>query len=88
MEIEIDPPLNGQGFGLGDNNIKCLLISSRLEGLTFFPITQWPLPIYVSRTLDYRIKESKSFDKGQVELIAWGMIFRTREEAASWAGMT
>jgi hypothetical protein len=88
MEIEIYPPLIGQGFGLGANDIKSLLITPRLSGPTLYPITQWPVQVYVSRFLDDRIRESGSFDKGQVELIAWGTIHRTLEEATSWAGMT
>ena len=88
MEIEIDPPLIGQGFGLGDDDIKCLLIASRLDGLTLYPIIQWPVAVYVSRILDYRVRESGSFEKCQVELIAWGMIYRTLQEARSWACVT
>ncbi len=81
MLIEIKPPLIGQPFGLGDKDITQLIISTRFQGETLYPITQWPVSVYVSRILDETILRTLSFEKNQVELIAWGMIFKTLEAA-------
>jgi hypothetical protein len=81
MLIQIKPPLIGQPFGLAQDNIRQLIISARLEGDTLYPITRWPISVYVSRILDEAILKACLFEKNQVELIAWGMIFRTLEAA-------
>jgi hypothetical protein len=81
MLIEIKPPLIGQPFGLAGEDITQLIISTRLQGDTLYPITQWPVSVYVSRILDGTILTTRSFKSNQVELIAWGMIFRTHEAA-------
>jgi hypothetical protein len=85
MLVEIDPPLVGQGFGLGDKDITQLIISGKYQGDSLFPITAWPLSVYVARILDEGIVESRSFTRDQVELIAWAMLFRTFDEAAAHA---
>jgi hypothetical protein len=81
MLIEIRPPLIGQPFGLADKDITQLVISTRFVGETLYPITRWPVSVYVSRILDETILRPLSFEKNQVELIAWGMIFKTLEAA-------
>jgi hypothetical protein len=81
MLIEIEPALDGQRFGLGSADITSLIISSRHRGQTLFPISEWPSYVYVARVLDNAVLSSATFARDQVELIAWGMLFRTREEA-------
>ena len=74
MLIEIDPPLNGQPYGLGGQDITELIISARYQGSTLFPISEWPCHIYIARILDQSITTTLVFTKNQVEIIAWGMI--------------
>jgi len=85
MLVEIDPPLIGQSFGLGGKDITQLIVSGKHQGDGLFPITAWPLSVYVARILDDSIVKTGSFTRGQVELIAWAMIFRTFDEAAAHA---
>jgi hypothetical protein len=81
MLIEIEPVLIGQPFGLGDRDISRLILSTRVQGHSLFPITEWPSSVYVARILDEAILQTFSFTKEQVELIAWASIYRTLEEA-------
>src|SRR5262245_41877872 len=85
MLIGIEPPLDGQRFGLGDADIKELIISSRHRCQTLYPFSEWPSYVYVARILDDAIFESLTFTREQVELIAWGTLFRTRVEASGYA---
>lgn len=85
MLIKIEPPLLGQHFGQGDKNIYRLIISTRLEGRTLYPISEWPAHVYVARILDPGIMDTGCFSKDQVELIAWATIFRTFGEALDHA---
>jgi len=79
--IQIDPPLIGQSFGLGSSDTDELLISPRFEGSTLCPITEWPAHVYVARILDESVRATKTVKSGQVQVIAWGLLFRTLEEA-------
>jgi hypothetical protein len=88
MVVMIEPELIGQGFGLGSEDIRQLIISSRLQGFTLFPTSQFPCPVYVARILDEAVLRSGSFTRDQVELIAWGTIVKTREEAVKLAVAT
>lgn len=85
MLIEIEPALDGQRFGLGAAQINFLILSSRHRGQTLYPISEWPSFVYVARALDASVLQSLTFKGDQVELIAWGMLFRTLEEATSYA---
>lgn len=82
MLIQIEPPLDGQRFGLGEADVTNLIISSRHQGQTLYPITEWPSFVYVARILDNAVLRSGAFTRNQVELLAWGTLFRTLEEAS------
>jgi len=85
MLVEIDPPLIGQSFGLGDKDITRLLLSTRHQGHSLFPIDEWPAHVYVTRLLDQKVISNNRFSAQQVELIAWGLLFRNYSEAEAHA---
>lgn len=85
MLIDIEPALDGQRFGLGATDITQLIVSARRQGQTLYPISEWPFFVYVARIVDEAVLESHVFTREQVELIAWGMLFRTHEEASDHA---
>jgi hypothetical protein len=75
MLVSIDPPLIGQSFGLGGDDVTKLLLSSRHQGLTLYPVSKWPTYVYVARVVDPKVLGAESFTREQVQLIAWGMVF-------------
>lgn len=85
MLVDIEPVLRGQSFGLGGQNISRLILSTRHQGYTLYPVTEWPSHVYVARILDESVLETLFFTKEQVELIAWAIIFRTMEEGTEYA---
>ncbi len=85
MVIDIEPALEGQSFGLGATDITRLIISARHRGQTLYPVSEWPFFVYVARIVDNTVLDSRTFTREQVELIAWGTLFHTREEAADHA---
>ena len=85
MLIDIEPALDGQRFGLGSTDITQLIISARHRGQTLYPVSEWPSFVYVARVLDNAVLESRAFTREQVDLVAWGTLFRTREEASELA---
>jgi hypothetical protein len=85
MLIDIEPPLEDQRFGPKLSEIGQLIISSRHVGQTLYPVSEWPSFVYVARILDNGVLESRGFSRDQVEVIAWGVLFPRREDAADHA---
>ena len=85
MLVEIEPPVIGQNYGLGNQDIANLILSARYEGFSLFPVKEWPCHVYVARILDDTITQTLSFTRDQVEIIAWGIIFCTLDEASAHA---
>jgi hypothetical protein len=85
MLVRIEPPIMGQKYGLGAANIDHLILSTHLAGKSLYPIDSWPCHVYVMRILNSRILQTLSLDKADVEMIGWGSLHRTIEEAAAAA---
>jgi hypothetical protein len=81
LVVAIAPPLVGQEYGLGGEDISSVLLSPRHKGHSLFPITAWPEFVYVARFLDEPIPVSATVTDDQVELILWGVLHRTKTEA-------
>jgi hypothetical protein len=85
MLVDIEPVLEGQRFGLGATDITRLILSARHRGQTLYPVSDWPFVVYVARIVDNTVLDTRTFTRQQVELIAWGTLFRTLEEASDHA---
>ena len=81
MLVKIDPPLIGQSFGLGGDDVAELLLSTRHQGFSLFPAHQGPMEVYVARVVDPAVLTGESFTRDQVQLIAWGTIYSDLEKA-------
>jgi hypothetical protein len=86
LVIRIDPPLGGQRFGLGDRDIDKLVIATRHQGSTLFPISEWPTHVHVARMLGSAEKRD-SFGTGDLEAIGWGELYRTEDDARRGLGV-
>ena len=84
MAVEVTPPVEGLRFGLQED-IRHLLLSSRLEGASLYPIHLWPIPVYVAQILDPALLRGGRFTANQVKLVAWGMLFKSEFDAKDWA---
>lgn len=82
MLVEIHPRVIDQARGLND---EIVLLSTRWKDQNIFAIKSWPISVYVSRVMDRGLLNASFFSSGQVELIAWGLIFKTRGEADAHA---
>ena len=83
--VDIAPPITGQRYGLGNNDITQLILATRHQGVTLFPVNEWPAHVYVYRILNEAILRQKTFQAHQVEMITWGIIFRSLREASDCA---
>jgi hypothetical protein len=83
MLVAIEPPVIGQPYGLGGEDIYHLLLATRHQGQGLFPVSQWPAHVYVLRMLNQSILHQREFSSTQTQLIEWGLVFRTYEEAVA-----
>jgi hypothetical protein len=81
MLVAIDPPVIGQPYGLGGEDIYYLLLASKWQGRTLWPISEWPFPVYVLRPLRKSILHDSEVDHTQMQLIEWGLLHRSYEDA-------
>jgi hypothetical protein len=81
MLVAIEPPVIGQPYGLGGEDIYYLLLATRFQGQTLFPISEWPPSVYVVRLLNKSIIDQREFDYTQTQLIDWGVLYPTYADA-------
>ena len=80
--VHVDPPVIGQPFGLGGQDIDELVLSPRHRGAVLDPPSEWPLYVYVDRLLDGDVVRDLAISTAkQIEPITWAMLFRTEDEA-------
>jgi len=81
MVVAIEPPLIGQPYGLGSEDVHYLLLTTRWQGRTLWPISEWPAHVYVLRPLTKFFLDQPEVDHTQTQLIEWGMLYRTYADA-------
>jgi hypothetical protein len=60
-----------------------LVLAPHSTGTTLFPVSAFPLPVYVYRILNETIVEGGVLTNSDVELVAWCEIYRTAEDACA-----
>jgi hypothetical protein len=83
--VDIAPPIIGQRYGLGDKDVQQLILAPRHQGVTLFPVNEWPAYVFVYRILDEGMLRQEIFEAHQIELIIWGIIYRSLQEASDCA---
>ena len=81
--IRIEPPVIGQAFGLGGEDIHDLIVSPHYVGSTLFPISEYPMPVHIYRALTTDVFTRLQFDRHEVTMEAWGELYRTLDAAAA-----
>lgn len=73
---DISPPLIGQQFGLGEEDISQVLMAIRYEGSSLFPISEWPLDIYVLRIINEHVHRQLEIKTEDYELIGLAELYQ------------
>ncbi|MDE2126012.1 MAG: hypothetical protein KGJ62_05420 [Armatimonadetes bacterium] len=81
MLVAVDPPVVGQPYGMGGEDIASVILSPRFEGSSLFPVTEWPCHVYVARILNESVTRTLFVGPDDVEMMAWATIYRVQEEA-------
>lgn len=81
MLIAIDPPLIGQRYGLGADDIHEVVIQPRHIGVSLFPVIKWPVYVHVARLLAPLRLGSGRIQNEDLEEIAWAEIYPSEDDA-------
>jgi len=78
--VKLVPPVVGQDFGL-PADIDLFVIAARHQGQELFPITTFPCSVHIARPLIEDIGVREVITKEDLEVIAWGDLYKTRFDA-------
>lgn len=79
--IKIDPPLPGQKYGSGSRDVDVVLLATRHEGASLFPINEWPLFVHVARLLIENPQRQSNLRDEDFESIAWAELYKSEHDA-------
>lgn len=77
---DVKPAIIGQRYGLGEKNIDQLIFVCRHSNSTLFPISEWPISVYVTRSLIQGIEQVNYVKESDVELMYWGCLYRNKND--------
>jgi len=78
--VKLTPPVIGQDFNLG-YDVENFVLANRHEGDTLFPIKEFPCFVFVALPRVEDIESRSVISKDDVEVVAWGEIYRSRSDA-------
>lgn len=81
LVVKIDPPLIGQEYGLGGKDIDVLVVAAKHQGVTLFPIKEWPVYVYVFRPLIDPSLLRGHIPPKSLQMISWSELHPTMERA-------
>ena len=81
MLCDVNPPLNGKNYEIKNRDINQIIIGNKSKGMTLFPVSGWPFPIYVLASQVDNIAFQEIIDSSNSKLIAWAEIYKTRQDA-------
>lgn len=77
---KITPKVIGQDYGLLDD-IEFLILTPRHLNTKISPIDQFPCFVHIARILNNKIPEKTIIDTKNLEVIAWGEIYKNKQNA-------
>jgi hypothetical protein len=81
MLCEIDPPIVGQSYGLGGQDIERIIIASRHAGYSLFAIKGWPAYVHVARLIHNIPDDKFAIAENHIESIGWAEVYESSTAA-------
>jgi hypothetical protein len=78
--VQLSPGVIGREFG-AVNDLELFIIAPRHEGWGLSPIREFPCFVFICRLLIDNVENKQEIDKNDVEIVGWGELYRTREDA-------
>jgi len=83
--IRIDPPLIGQTYGLGGEDVYEVIVATRSLSESLFPIERWPAFVHVALPLVKDPSSREVIHDTELREIAWAELYRNEEDASAKA---
>jgi len=81
MICEIEPPIEGQPYGLREKDMHAIVIASRHAGYSIFSIREWPVYVHVAQLADNFPDNKFVITEKEVVSIGWAEIYKSAAEA-------
>lgn len=81
MLCEIAPPIIGQPYGLGGQDIHKIIIASRHGEYSIFSINEWPAYVHVARLTSDAAINKFTITENDIESIGWAEIYESSTSA-------
>jgi hypothetical protein len=78
--VRLSPGVTQQNLDFFEES-DTFVLSNRHEGMSLFPILEYPCFVFICRINISNIKIHDAIDKSDVEVIGWGELYRTRVDA-------
>lgn len=78
MLVTIYPPIQGR---YGEDDIDEVILAAHHAGQTLFPISEYPMYVYVCHMKIPEIKTFKKADAKSLEIMFWGQLYRDLDVA-------
>lgn len=82
VQVHVQPPVIGQAFGWGQDDIEDIIVAPRHVGSVLLPVQGFPVAVHVYVPRDEGVLQSGTFRPADFELAAWGELYRTEDDAA------
>ena len=79
--VKVAPPVIGQPFGMGSEDITNLVLIPRLNNLIITSKVEHPIPVLIHRILNPTIALNGIIALSKISLSAWGEIYASLEAA-------
>lgn len=79
IEARLSPSVVGQDFDRSD--IDTVILSGRHEGAVIDPVSEFPCFVFITIPKDGDYVLQSPIRSDDVEIIGWGELYRTREDA-------
>ena len=76
MLIRVDPPLPDL---TGKHEYERLIVAPHIAGDEMFPISRWPLHVYVVRTLAQNPEQLEFLDDAESAVLDWGELYANED---------
>lgn len=74
--LEVEPPLSRNVHGT-DEDVRRLILVSRLQGTSLFPVSEWPLAVYFCWLKGADEIETDTVASDNLEILDWGEVLQT-----------
>lgn len=71
--VEIEPPLPASVYNTPED-IRQVILATRHQGTSLFPVTEWPLPVYICVLKDNTASENGVLKSSNLAILDWGEV--------------